>query len=187
MRRWPLLLPLLLAGCAFEEMEVQPKYLAYRKNTFFDDQRAMRAPPPGTVPRDRRGRSRVLLTGRLANGEYTEDFPLPLTMALLERGQHAFEIYCSTCHGLLGEGDSLVAKNMALRPPPSLLERDEFAGYLFSVISEGFGLMPGYKDKLEPEARWAVVAYLRALRRSQRVKLEEVPPEVQKRLKEAPP
>lgn len=187
MRRWRLLLPLLLAGCAFPEMEEQPKYLPYRRNTFFDDNRAMLAPPPGTVPRDLRGRSRVLRTGRLAGGEYARDFPLPLTVDMVGRGQHAFEIYCATCHGVLGDGDSFVARNMALRPPPSLLDRDEPPGYFYSVVSEGFGIMPGYKDKLEPEARWAVVAYLRALQRSQRASLEDVPPEVRPLLQEAPP
>lgn len=184
MRYWSLLL---LAGCAFPGMEEQPKYLSYRGSSFFEDGRAMRDPPPGTVPRERRGRGLLLLTGRQANGEYAQELPLALTVELAGRGQQAFEIHCATCHGLLGDGDSFVARKMALSPPPSVFRREAPPGYFFTVISEGFGLMPAYKDTLEPEERWAVVGYLRALRLSQSARLEEVPPEVQRLLREAPP
>jgi hypothetical protein len=189
-RPLPLALLVLLAGC--DEMGRQPKALPYQSNSFFEDNRVMRQPPPGTVSRDRRGKSSRMLTGLQQPGQldggYLEEIPLELTLGeipleltrgFVERGQHAFQIYCATCHGLLGDGESQVARNMALRPPPSLHTLPEYPdGYSYFVISEGFGLMPGYKDKLAAEERWAVVAYVRALRRSQRARLEDVPPEL---------
>ncbi len=191
MNRLLLLVPMavVLAGCPVDwqgwaGMKQQPKALPYRESSFFADERAMRQPPPGTVPRDRRGKSRLFLTGRDASdggspdGGYIDAIPLTLTREVVESGQKSYDIYCATCHGVLGDGASQVARNMGLRVPPSLLELPEYPnGYYFVVISEGYGLMPAYSEKLSPEQRWAVVAYVRALQRSQRARLEDVPPE----------
>lgn len=191
MRR-ALLVPLMavLSGCSVDfqgwaGMKQQPKALPYRENQFFEDDRAMRQPPPGTVPRSRRGQNRLFLTGRLPQPDagtpdagYTDEIPLTLTREVVEGGQQSFEIYCATCHGILGDGASQVARNMGLREPPSLLDLPPYPnGYYFVVISEGYGLMPSYAEKLTPEQRWAVVAYVRALQASQRARLEDVPPE----------
>jgi cytochrome c len=139
----------------------------------------MRQPPPGTVPRDRRGKNRLFLTGQESpDGGFAGEIPLTLTREVVERGQRSYDIYCATCHGLRGDGVSQVGRNMALRVPPSLLDLSpQPDGYYYVVISEGFGLMPGYAEKLPPEDRWAVVAYVRALQGSQRARLEDVPPE----------
>lgn len=185
MSRLLLLAPLaLLAGCpgnadGWGGMRRQPKALAYRETPVFEDERVMRQPPPGTVPRSRRGKSLLFMTGKEApDGGFAGEIPLTLTREVFERGQHAYEIYCATCHGILGDGVSQVGRNMALRPPPSLLDLSpQPEGYYYAVISEGFGLMPGYAEKLSPEERWAVVAYVRALQSSQRARLEDVPPE----------
>ncbi|HSP79886.1 MAG TPA: cytochrome c, partial [Myxococcaceae bacterium] len=144
-------------------------------------------PPPYTVPRSRRGLGRVFTTGLLPNGDFASEYPLPLTPELLHRGRDGFEAYCAACHGLLGDGESQVSRNMALRPPPSLLTLPEYApGYWYTVISEGFGLMPGYADKLSPAERWAVAAYVEALRYSQSVPVEELPEDVRSRLEAQP-
>jgi cytochrome c len=160
-------------------MRQQPKALPYRENEFFSDDRVMRQPPPGTVPTSRRGQTRRFLTGRDApDGGFLGDIPLTLTRETVERGQQRYEVYCATCHGVLGNGVSQVGRNMGLREPPSLLDLPAYPdGYYYVVISEGFGLMPAYAEKLSPEDRWAVVAYVRALQRSQRASLEDVPPE----------
>jgi cytochrome c553 len=175
---------LLLAGCpgdveGWAGMKRQPKALPYRESAFFADDRVMRQPPPGTVPTSRRGKTRLFLTGRDApDGGFTEGIPLTLTRETVERGQQRYEVYCATCHGVLGDGASQVGRNMGLREPPSLLDLPPYPdGYYYAVTSEGFGLMPGYAEKLSPEDRWAVVAYVRALQRSQRARLEDVPPE----------
>jgi mono/diheme cytochrome c family protein len=167
-------------------MKRQPKALPYRENQFFADDRAMRQPPPGTVPRSRRGQNRLFLTGRTAppdagtavDAGYTDVIPLTLTREVVQGGEQSFEIYCATCHGVLGDGASQVARNMGLREPPSLLDLPPYPnGYYYVVISEGYGLMPSYAEKLTPGQRWAVVAYVRALQASQRARLEDVPPE----------
>lgn len=195
--RHMLLLPVAwwLAGCPVDfqgwgGMKQQPKALPYRENAFFEDERVMRPPPPGTVPRDRRGKDRFFLTGRdTPDGGFVESIPLPLTHEVVEGGRKSFDIHCATCHGLLGDGNSQVARNMALHPPPSLLDLPPYPdGYYYDVISVGYGLMPAYGEKLTPGQRWAVVAYVRALQASQRARLEDVPPELRPRLlKEGPP
>ncbi|WNG21673.1 c-type cytochrome [Cystobacter fuscus] len=184
-----LLLAGVLGGCSVDfqgwaGMKDQPKGLPFRENAFFADGRTMREPPPDTVPRSRRGVSRRFLTGREApDAGYVEEIPLALTREFVEGGQGSYEIYCAACHGVLGDGVSQVARNMGLREPPSLVDLPEYAdGYVYAVISEGYGLMPGYAEKLTPVQRWAVVAYMRALRESQRARLGDVPPEARERL-----
>jgi cbb3-type cytochrome c oxidase subunit III len=191
MSRPLLLVPMawLLAGCpgdveGWAGMRRQPKALPYRENAFFADDRVMRQPPPGTVPTSRRGKTRLFLSGREApDAGFVGEIPLTLTREMVERGRQRFEIYCATCHGVLGNGESQVGRNMGLREPPSLLDLPPYPdGYYYGVISEGFGLMPAYGEKLSPEDRWAVVAYVRALQRSQRARLEDVPPEARPEL-----
>jgi mono/diheme cytochrome c family protein len=164
-----------LAGCGpdpLKRMKQQASQRPYEENTFFEDGRAMRAPPEGTVP------------WRGARGAMTE--PPPVTLALLRKGRDRFEIYCATCHGLLGDGHSIVARNLTVRPPPSLHARvDRTDAALFAVMTDGFGLMPSYADKLSSEERWAVVAYVRALQLSQRYQADRLTPEARARLEEA--
>lgn len=145
--RW--LLVLAAAACDngdttpdWSRMIDQPKALPY------GDQ--MRVPPAGTVKRD-----------------HVADAGMPaITRALLERGQNRFDIVCATCHGLDGNGDSLVARNMSRRKPPSLHEPRVAAlsnDDVHRVITEGYGLMPAYAALLQPADRWAVVAYVKTL------------------------
>ncbi|HEY8211576.1 MAG TPA: cytochrome c [Myxococcaceae bacterium] len=178
----------LLPGCTcstdvFQRMEAQPKYLPYQESGLFEDGRAMRAPPEGTVPREVLKRSPLPAGGKTPEGAVITRIPLAVTAEVMARGQKRFDIYCATCHGLLGDGDSMVARNMSVRPPPSL---HDFAGkpvgWYFDVITQGYGLMPSYRQELSTEDRWAVVAYLLALQRSQRTPLEQAPPEARARL-----
>ena len=145
----------LAAACAdttiVDPMERQPKGRAFAINPFFEDGRAMRTPPAGTVPRERIVQNPALTQGRVGENDVTE-FPIAPTRALLESGHRKFDIYCATCHGLVGDGRSPVAANMSLRLPPNLHER------------------------------WAVVAYLRALQISQNAPLALAPPDVREKL-----
>jgi mono/diheme cytochrome c family protein len=105
--------------------------------------------------------------------------------AALARGRARFDVTCAVCHGLLGDGESQVALSMSLRRPPSLhAYRDVPDGHLYRVITEGFGLMPSYGAELSVEDRWAVVAYVRALQLSQYAGLEQVPPDVRRKLEQ---
>lgn len=181
------LLVVLAAGCGdttlFDMMERQPKYKPYAPNPFYADGRSMRQAPAGTVPRERLLGQPEVTTGKTASGEDLREFPVALTADLLALGRKKFDIYCAVCHGLAGDGQSPVASQMSLRQPPSLhLLHNVVPGHLFQVISQGFGLMPAYAAQLEPRERWAVAAYVHALRRSQAATLSEAPPDVQKEL-----
>ncbi len=167
---------LALAGCeVFDPMWTQQKVKTYRENTFWSDGLSMRPPPAGTLAREEVLAPEVA-TGRGPDGKVLTRIPVPLSRAFLERGRTRFDVQCAVCHGHLADGQSLVARNMSLRPPPNLLARAaQPDGWYFQVMSEGFGLMPSYASVLTAEDRWAIVAYLRALQLSQSVKVADRP------------
>jgi mono/diheme cytochrome c family protein len=108
--------------------------------------------------------------------------------ALVELGRKRFDITCATCHGPVGDGDSIVARQMALRPPPSLhLYVDKPPGYIYEVITKGFGLMASYAAEIPVRERWAVVSYVRALQISQASPLDMAPPDERAKLMQLPP
>ena len=158
------------------------KRKAYQTTDAFADGLAMRHPPPGTVPY-RSAIDPVVATGLAADGKAVAEAPVEITAGTLARGRNRFDVYCATCHGVLGDGESQVALNMSLRKPPSLhAYRDVADGYIFRVVSNGFGLMPSYANELSVEDRWAVVAYVRALQLSQHATLDQLPAEARQRL-----
>ena len=176
-----------LAGCeALDPMITQQKVKPYAQSDFWPDKIAMRPPEPGTVAREDVLPAEVA-TGRGADGKVLTRLPVPATRALLERGRQRFDITCAVCHGQLADGVSLVARNMSLRAPPSLLARAQQPdGWYFQVMSEGFGLMPSYASVLPVEDRWAIVAYIRALQLSQSARLDQLPPAERARLEKEP-
>jgi mono/diheme cytochrome c family protein len=165
-----LVLIVLAAGCHpqdIDPLEQQPKFKAYSENEFFSDGRAMRTPPENTIPRER-----VLDEG-----------PPPVDADLVALGRWRYDAICATCHGLVGDGDSIVGGKMGLRAPPSLQTeglRAKPAGEIYRVISDGYGLMPRYSITLSPRERWAVIAYVRALQLSQNLPVADAPPDVLK-------
>jgi len=177
----------------------QPRAGRYKKSSFYDDGLSMHAPPAGTVPRERITENAPLTTGRLPDGpiqengealpHYVTTIPVPVTPQLMALGRKRFNITCATCHGPLADGNSLVATQMSLRPPPSLIT-EKFvakpAGYIFEVASRGFGLMASYAAELSVEERWAVVAYLRAVQLSQTATVEMVPADKRAELDASP-
>ncbi|HET9595959.1 MAG TPA: cytochrome c [Anaeromyxobacteraceae bacterium] len=186
-RLLPALLLLALAGCeVFDPMISQQKVKTYRESEFWPDRISMRPPPPGTVARED-VMAPELATGRGPDGKALTRPPIPVTRKLLDQGRTRFDIHCAVCHGYLGDGASLVARNMAIRPPPSLLARaQQTDGWYFQVMSEGFGVMPSYASALTPEERWAIVAYIRALQVSQSARADRLTPEERARLTSPP-
>ena len=172
-----------LAGCpGLDPMQRQGKYKAYQSSAFHADGLAMRAPPAGTVPYLSIG-DPGLQDGLGEDGKPLVRSPVPFTPKLLALGRKKFDIHCAVCHGLVGDGQSQVALNMSLRRPANLhLYRDVADGYVYQVISKGFGLMPSYAGDLTPEERWAVVGYVRALQLSQHASADQVPPANMKQL-----
>jgi mono/diheme cytochrome c family protein len=180
-------LAVLLAGCpSLDPMWRQPKAQAYQASEHHADGLAMRTPPAGTV-RFRSLAEPTVATGRGPDGQYLKAAPAVLDAKTLALGRKKFDIHCAVCHGVLGDGESQLALNMSLRKPPSFhqpIYRDAADGYLFDVMSRGFGLMPGYAAELSESDRWAVVGYLRALQLSQGAGLDQVPPDERGRLLE---
>jgi mono/diheme cytochrome c family protein len=140
----------------------------YEVTEAFADGKTMRDPPRGAVPRD--------------DEDAAEP---PMTRALLATGRARFDIVCATCHGITGDGVSVVATKMRSRPPPSLHEpryRALSRARLFTIVTEGYGLMPSYAAMLAPEERWAVAGYVQALQLSQDVPVATLPADVRDEL-----
>jgi len=143
----------------------QSYFQPYKESDFFPDRRAMREPPQGTLPAGRMQLPPALERG-IVDGMYVEKNPVFLTTMFVEMGGRRFDVFCAPCHGIQGNGNSVVARKMTLRQPPSLISdriRQFPDGRIFRVITEGYGLMPKYDQELQIVERWAVVAYIRAL------------------------
>lgn len=173
------------------DMDKQQKYQPQKMNALFADTRADRRPVEGTV-----ARGAIELdehrSGGMVDGEWATTFPMPVTEALMKRGQARFDIYCAPCHGLDGSGDGMVAKRAdALQegtwvPPTSLHDpnvRARSVGHLFNTITNGIRNMPPYGSQIPVADRWAIVAYVRALQRSANARIEDVPADVRPTLR----
>jgi mono/diheme cytochrome c family protein len=179
-----------------QDMHDQPKYKPYRESAFFADGASARQPVQGTIARGQLRDNAPLYTGKKAPGEaaqsgdpmrnYVDEFPFPITEQVLNRGQERFNIFCSPCHGRLGDGQGMVARRGLKQPPPANFHSERLrrapAGYFFDVITNGFGGMQDYSDKVPVRDRWAIVAYIRALQLSQNARIEDVPPEERSKL-----
>jgi mono/diheme cytochrome c family protein len=177
---------LALSGCGGISMRQQPKVQPLAYSDFFDDHRSARQPPAGTVARGNAQLDARLYTG-MADGQPITNFPLPVSRELLERGAQRFNIFCAPCHGLAGYGDGEIVQRGFTAPPsfhsPQL--RDLPNGRIFDVITNGYGAMYPYGYRIEPEDRWAIVAYIRALQVSQHATLDDVPPDQRPQLQGA--
>jgi mono/diheme cytochrome c family protein len=174
----------------FPSMRRQVKYKPQGSSPFFADGRADRLPPPGTVPTGYGPAGQplredtALYLGRNADGSFVRGFPAGITVdgAFMERGRERYGIYCSPCHGAVGDGNG-VTKQYGMGATPSYHDdriRGLAEGEIFNVITNGkppaYNMSP-YADKLAPEDRWAVVAYVRALQRAQHATIPDVPKE----------
>jgi len=140
-------------------------------------------PPPQTV------NSEDAQTPAQSYQGFVIEFPMPITAADLDRGQERFNIYCSVCHGRLGDGSGMIVKR-GFRKPPSFHDerlRNAPIGYFFDVETNGFGAMPDYASQIPPEDRWRIIAYIRALQLSQRSTLADVPASERGKLNAAQP
>jgi hypothetical protein len=160
------------------DMHDQPKYESYEKGEPFTVGKATRLPPEGTIPRGLIGDDELLFTGRV-DGKDSTVFPFPVTRETLERGQERFNIFCSPCHDKVGTGNGIIVRRGMKQPPSFHIVRLKEAapGYMFNVITNGYGVMYSYSSRIPPEDRWAVVAYIRALQLSQSASYGDVPEE----------
>jgi mono/diheme cytochrome c family protein len=172
---------IVVSGCDLVPLHMrhQPYYRPLVQSTLFEDGAASRPLPANTIPRGEWGElmlNEALYTGK-ENGEYIEKVPIPVTQALLERGQERYDIFCSPCHSRLGDGQGMIVQRGFPQPPSYHTERlrQQPDGYYYDVITNGFGKMYSYASRIHPEDRWAIVAYIRALQLSQNFPVESLP------------
>jgi mono/diheme cytochrome c family protein len=158
---------------AFPSMRQQPKYRPQASSEFFADGRADRMPVEHTVMRGMLREDDGLNRGKDASGSFVRGFPASLTVDVkfVERGRDRYTIYCLPCHGAVGDGQG-ITKQYGMGATPTYHDerlRKMAEGEIFNTITNGSpnkNMLP-YADKLVPEDRWAVVAYVRALQRAQ--------------------
>jgi mono/diheme cytochrome c family protein len=181
----PLLL-LALMGCR-DDMHNQPRYKPLAASAFFADHRSERPEVEGTVARGHLRIDTARYTGKF-EGEDIDQFPIPITRADIERGQARFNIYCTPCHGRLGDGNGMVVLRGFRQAASYYSEKLMKApvGHFFDVMTNGFGAMPSYASRVEPDDRWRIVAYIRVLQASESARLSDVPAEQRQNLKLEP-
>ncbi len=135
-----------------------------------------------------------LYTGKNADGSYVANIPVPVTMELLKRGQERFNIYCTPCHGYKGDGLGMVGQQWSYALPsfhdPKFVKGNPdpdgrgFDGFVFWTIRNGVNnaagqmpplKMPSYRNQVNEKDAWAIVAYFRALQRSQAYPADKIP------------
>ncbi len=167
-------------------MDNQPKFQAMEENDFFPNQSSMRMPVEGTVAREWLRADVEYYTGKTADGKLVKKSPVETTLPLLKRGEQRFDIYCSPCHSRVGDGQGIVVKRGYV-PPPSFHDdrlRNVEDGHIFDVITHGLRNMPSYRHQVPVHDRWAIVAYIRALQRSQHASKQDVPDEMLRKLQQ---
>lgn len=180
-----LLIP--LTACR-QDMQDQPRYKPLAASDFFSDHRSARPEVDGTVARGHLRLDEARYTGKIA-GEDIDQFPIPITRADIERGQNRFNIYCTPCHGYLGDGNGMVVLR-GYRQAATFYETKLVKapiGHFFDVITNGFGAMPSYASRVQPDDRWRVIAYIRALQLSESATINDVPPDKRQNLPVEPP
>ena len=166
-------------------MDDQPKYEAMEESKFFLNRSAMRMPVDGTVARGQLNDDPLYYQGKDDKGKFISKNPLTINRQLLRHGQERYNIYCTPCHGLSGYGQGIVVKKGFLPPPSFHIDRLRKIedGYVFNVITNGIRNMPAYRAQIPVADRWAIVAYFRALQRSQNATIEDIPQEIKGTLK----
>jgi cbb3-type cytochrome c oxidase subunit III len=170
-----------LAGCNYtlrQDMANQPRENPLSPSHFYADGRSARPIVENTVMRG------ALEEDALVVPKDSNAFPLPLTKELLQRGQERYGIFCQPCHGMQGDGQGMVAMR-GMKHPPSFHQdrlRAEPNGYIYDVVTNGFGAMYSYSAQIPPRDRWAIVAYLRALQLSRNAPVNELPAGLKEKL-----
>ena len=159
-------------------MDYMERYDPQEASRFFEDGRTMRPPVPGTIARGMLKADARFYQGVEADGSYVLDMPVPITEAFVERGRERYNIYCAVCHGRAGDGKGIVMTGgygFAQIGYHNDRLRGIENGYLYEVIANGIRTMPAYGQQIPVADRWAIVAYMRALQRSQNATEGDIP------------
>jgi mono/diheme cytochrome c family protein len=172
---------LTISGCDYslrQDMANQPYNRPLSPSDFFADGRSERPLIENTVAH-----------GAVGNDVYSvakdyAGYPLPVNEKLLQRGEERYKIFCSPCHGLQGDGNGMAAVRGMKHPPSYHIDRLRQApnGYFYDVVSNGFGAMYSYSERIPPSDRWAIIAYVRALQLSRNAKAGDLPESLRQKL-----
>ena len=165
----------LVSGCR-QDMHDQPKYRPLRPSQLFSDKSSARPLIEGTVARGTLQEDEGFFTGKIS-GATVKELPFQITEKDLDRGQERYNIFCTPCHDMTGTGKGMVVQR-GYRQPPSFHDprlRAADPGYMFDVITNGFGAMPDYRTQIDPRDRWRIVAYVRALQLSNAGTAADIP------------
>jgi len=179
------------AGCR-RDMQDQPKMKPFRSSTFFGDGLSARQLVEGTVPRGYLREDTAFYTGKksknlttatagsvqasatpgVGQNPYPDDvetFPFQVTENIVKRGRERYDIFCTVCHGLTGNGDGMIVRRGFRRAASFNDDRLRAApvGHFFDAVTNGWGAMPSYASQIPVQDRWAIIAYIRALQLSQ--------------------
>ena len=160
-------------------MDKQEKYKPQEASNYFADGSVNRMPVEGTVAVTELFEDTQFFFGKDEQGKFIGKSPLGYSMDVLERGKERYNIYCSPCHSLAGDGKGIVVQR-GFMPPPTFHQdrlRNMPDGQIFDIISNGFRNMPSYKHQIPVDDRWKIVAYVRALQKTQNAAKEDVPQE----------
>ena len=172
---------LAISGCDYslrQDIANQPYNRPLSPSDFFADGRSERPLLENTVAH-----------GAVGNDVYSVSkdyagYPLPLNEKLLQRGEERYKIFCSPCHGLQGDGNGMAAVRGMKHPPSYHIDRLRQApnGYFYDVVTNGFGAMYSYSERIPPSDRWAIIAYVRALQLSRNAKTSDLPETLRQKL-----
>jgi mono/diheme cytochrome c family protein len=172
---------LTISGCDYslrQDMANQPYNRPLSPSDFFADGRSERPLIENTVAH-----------GAVGNDVYSvakdyAGYPLPVNEKLLQRGEERYKIFCSPCHGMQGDGNGMAAVRGMKHPPSYHIDRLRQApnGYFYDVITNGFGAMYSYSERIPPTDRWAIIAYVRALQLSRNAKASDLPESLRQKL-----
>lgn len=172
---------LVLAGC-HRDMWVQEKVKPQSKSKLFSDNEGTRIEPKGAVAFGEDKSDVEYYTGYTADGKLVKEFPIKITKDVLERGQERFTIFCTPCHGQLGNGKGMIAErgfNAAYKIASHQTDRMKKlpVGHIFDVMTNGYGVMYPFAARIPVADRWAIAAYIRVLQKSQGVSAASLTPD----------
>jgi mono/diheme cytochrome c family protein len=178
-----------LAGCARgctsssppihlnPSMDNQPKVRPQTASAFFFDGTSMRQPIPGTIAIGGLKEDGAFFTGKGADGQFVATSPVPVDERVVERGRQRYTIYCQPCHDARGDGKGILFQRGNI--PTATFHQEKVLKYtdgqIFDVITNGSGLMAGYKWPIPPADRWAIIAYVRGLQRDRQARAASAP------------
>jgi len=175
-----------LVGCDRDDMHNGARLKPYEASDFFADGTSARPQVEGTVARHQAVDPVVAGSGRV-NGQLVDTFPFEITRQDLIRGQQRYVIYCTPCHAATGEGDGMIVRRGFTRPPSFHTQklREAPVGHFVDVMTNGYGAMYSYSDRVSVEDRWKIAAYIRVLQFSQRADPTQLPSDDQQKLADA--